>query len=60
MYFFQIFDLNLNELIKKPAKLLGGGSGGKPDFAQAGGPNGDKLEEALEAAKAKVKKRIKK
>lgn len=51
-------DLDMRELIKKPAEILGGGSGGKPDLAQAGGPNGDKLAEALESAKEHVKKSI--
>jgi alanyl-tRNA synthetase len=36
-----------NELIKKIASRVGGTGGGRPDFAQAGGANPDKLDEAL-------------
>ncbi len=38
-----------NELIKKIAIHVGGTGGGRPDFAQAGGTETDKLEEALKA-----------
>ncbi|WP_213995880.1 MULTISPECIES: alanine--tRNA ligase [Tepidanaerobacter] len=40
---------NAGEIIKKVAKIAGGGGGGRPDFAQAGGKNPDKLDEALNA-----------
>ena len=36
-------------LIREVAKLTGGGGGGRPDFAQAGGKNAEKLQEALDA-----------
>ena len=36
-----------NELIKKIASRIGGTGGGRPDFAQAGGANPEKLDEAL-------------
>ena len=40
-------------LVKAAVEALGGkGGGGKPDFAQGGGPDGDKLEAALSAVKA--------
>jgi alanyl-tRNA synthetase len=38
-----------NELIKKIAVLIGGTGGGRPDFAQAGGADSKKLDEALKA-----------
>jgi len=38
-------------LIREVAKIAGGGGGGRPDFAQAGGKNPERLDEAL----AKVK-----
>ncbi len=37
------------EIIKRLAPLIGGGGGGKPDLAQAGGKDPTKLREALEA-----------
>ena len=36
-----------NELIKKIASRIGGTGGGRPDFAQAGGADPEKLDEAL-------------
>ena len=42
------------ELVKEGAKLVGGSGGGKPELAQAGGPLGEKLDEALAAAGALV------
>ncbi|WP_297432280.1 alanine--tRNA ligase [Sulfurimonas sp.] len=41
--------------IKKIAPILGGGGGGRPDFAQAGGKDASKLPEAKEAALAFIK-----
>ena len=38
-------------IIKAAAKALGGGGGGKPDLAQGGGPNVEKLDEALQAGR---------
>lgn len=38
-------------IIKAAAKLLGGGGGGKPDLAQGGGPDKERLEEALAAGR---------
>jgi alanyl-tRNA synthetase len=35
------------DIIQKIAPLVGGGGGGRPDFAQAGGPEVDKLDQAL-------------
>jgi alanyl-tRNA synthetase len=40
---------NAHELIKKIALHIGGTGGGRPDFAQAGGTDSKKLEEALKA-----------
>ena len=40
-------------LVRAAATAVGGqGGGGRPDFAQAGGPDGDKLADALAAVKA--------
>jgi alanyl-tRNA synthetase len=38
-------------IIKAAAKQLGGGGGGKPDLAHGGGPNVEKLDEALQAGR---------
>ncbi len=40
--------IQANRLIKELAVLIGGGGGGRPDFAQAGGTRPDKLDEVLE------------
>ncbi len=44
-----IHRFNANDLIKKIALLIGGTGGGRPDFAQAGGTDSKKLDEALKA-----------
>jgi alanyl-tRNA synthetase len=36
------------ELIRELARVVGGGGGGRPDFAQAGGKDASKIDEALE------------
>ena len=38
-------------IIKQLAPLVGGGGGGRPDFAQAGGKDPSKLDDALAAAR---------
>jgi alanyl-tRNA synthetase len=40
---------NASELIRKISVHIGGTGGGRPDFAQAGGTNPEKLDEALRA-----------
>ena len=39
--------LNAGQLIREVAAVVGGRGGGRPDFAQAGGPNIAKLDEAI-------------
>jgi len=41
--------------IRSVSKMIQGGGGGRPDFAQAGGKDASKLAEALETAKTTVK-----
>jgi len=41
--------LHAGNMIKQVAKMIGGGGGGSPEMAQAGGPKPKRLEEALEA-----------
>jgi alanyl-tRNA synthetase len=44
-----IHRFNANDLIKKIALHIGGTGGGRPDFAQAGGDDSEKLDEALKS-----------
>ena len=47
---------NAVEMLRKAVEAVGGkGGGGRPDMAQGGGPDGAKLEAALEAVRAVVK-----
>ncbi len=41
--------LHAGKIIKKVAELVGGSGGGRPDFAQAGGKDSEKLDEALQS-----------
>ncbi len=43
------------EIVKKVAGIAGGGGGGKPGMAQAGGKDKSKVEEALQAVKTLIK-----
>ncbi|MCJ7589555.1 MAG: DHHA1 domain-containing protein, partial [Candidatus Aminicenantes bacterium] len=43
-----------DQLFRKIAPLVGGGGGGRPDFAQAGGANPEGLDRALEESAAVV------
>ena len=38
---------NASNIVKEATKITGGGGGGKPDMAQAGGKDPSKVEEAL-------------
>ena len=42
-------------IIKAAAKALGGGGGGRPQLAQGGGPDTERLEEALAAGKEAIR-----
>ena len=44
--------LNASECVKTAAKVCGGGGGGRPDMAEAGGKDPSKIEEALAAGAA--------
>ena len=43
-------NVKAGDWIKNIAPILGGGGGGRPDFAQAGGKDASKLSEAKEKA----------
>jgi len=47
--------IHAGNLVREVAKIAGGGGGGRPDFAQAGGKDPAKLSDALAAVPALVK-----
>jgi len=47
------------EIIREVSPIIGGGGGGKPNFAQGGGPREGKRQEALEKAKEIIMKKLK-
>jgi len=51
-------DFHAGELVKTIAKIIGGGGGGKPSLAQAGGKDPARVEEALAAAKTWLQERL--
>jgi alanyl-tRNA synthetase len=50
--------LPANLLIQQIAPLVGGGGGGRPDFAQAGGTKPENLDQALEKSFSEVEKML--
>ena len=46
------------DLVKKLSAIVGGGGGGRPDFAQAGGKDPEKLPDALAAARAEIERAL--
>ncbi|MFO1020202.1 MAG: alanine--tRNA ligase [Planctomycetales bacterium] len=50
--------LNASEWVKAAAKIVGGGGGGRPDLAQAGGKDASKMKEALQAGKEWLKGKL--
>ncbi len=50
--------LHAGNLVKEAAKVVGGGGGGRPELAQAGGKDASRLDEALEKAHRLVLDRI--
>ncbi len=53
-------DINLRDIAPEIGKILGGSGGGKPKLTQCGGPNKDKIDDALEKAKELTIKKLKK
>ena len=53
-------DIDLREIAPAVGKILGGSGGGKPKLTQCGGPNKDRVNEALEKAKQLTKKKLEK
>ena len=50
--------VNAGNIMKQVASIFGGGGGGRPNFAQGGGTQPDKLPQAVKAAEEAVKKQI--
>ncbi|MCJ7697087.1 MAG: DHHA1 domain-containing protein, partial [Thermoplasmata archaeon] len=53
-------EIDLRPLASEIGKLLGGSGGGKPKLTQCGGPNRDKINEALKTAKQLTIQQLKK
>ena len=51
--------VHCGNLIKEVAKIAGGGGGGRPDMAQAGGKDPDKIGDALSATREILEKQLK-
>jgi len=51
--------LHAGNIVKEVAKVAGGGGGGRPDMAQAGGKQPEKISEALRSAVAVIKQQLK-
>jgi len=50
--------IQAGNIVKEVAQLVGGGGGGRPDMAQAGGSMPDKLPQALQAAYGIIEKQL--
>ncbi len=51
--------VNAGEIVQVVAPIIGGGGGGKPNFAQAGGTKPEKLQDAVKAAEEAIRKQLK-
>ena len=51
--------VNANEIVREASTLIGGGGGGKTNFAQGGGTKTKKLPEAVKKAEQVLKKQLK-
>ncbi|HTY74502.1 MAG TPA: alanine--tRNA ligase [Candidatus Nanoarchaeia archaeon] len=50
--------VNAGNVVKESAPIMGGGGGGKPNFAQGGGTKPDKLQDAVKTAVETIKKQM--
>ena len=51
--------IHAGNIVKEVAKVAGGGGGGRPDMAQAGGKKPEKIVDALQFSVEVIKKQIK-
>ncbi|MCW4005672.1 MAG: alanine--tRNA ligase [Candidatus Bathyarchaeota archaeon] len=52
--------VHAGEIVKQAAPIFGGGGGGRPNFAQGGGTQPEKLPEAVKVAQDAIKKQLQK
>jgi len=52
--------INASEIAQKASEVLGGGGSGRPNFAQGGGTQVKKIQEALKKAEETVRKHLEK
>jgi len=50
--------LNAGQLVQQVAKIVGGGGGGRPNLAQAGGKDASKLAEALDQVPVYIRENL--
>jgi alanyl-tRNA synthetase len=48
--------IKAGQVVKEIAPIVGGGGGGRPDFAEAGGKQPEKIDEMLETSKAVIER----
>ena len=51
--------VNAGEIVREASKLIGGGGGGRPNFAQGGGTQVENVQEAVKKAEEALKKQLK-
>jgi alanyl-tRNA synthetase len=51
-------DVNAGEIVRGASAIMGGGGGGKPNFAQGGGTQTEKLPEAIKKAEKTLRKQL--
>jgi len=49
---------NAGEVVRTVSPIIGGGGGGKPNFAQGGGTQPEKLQDAVKVAEETIKKQL--
>ncbi|HEX9862072.1 MAG TPA: DHHA1 domain-containing protein, partial [Candidatus Bathyarchaeia archaeon] len=50
--------VHAGEVVKTVSPIIGGGGGGRPNFAQGGGTQPEKLQEAIEKAEETIRKQL--
>jgi alanyl-tRNA synthetase len=50
--------IKAGQVVKEIAPIVGGGGGGRPDFAEAGGKQPEKIDEMLVASEGVVRKLV--